>query len=141
MARERLPNRRECETVEFSHGGADFTMTAGCYPGGKIGEIFVNAGHANSALDALASDAAIAVSFALQTRRRSCDHAQRHEAQQPRPNLPRQSARRSIASRLYHEHQRNCRICNLPFIPDHHNTRFAPRFVRPGQRHQGAKNG
>lgn len=41
-------------------------MTAGRYPDGGLGEIFINAGHANSALDALASDAAIAVSFALQ---------------------------------------------------------------------------
>jgi hypothetical protein len=39
---------------------------AGRYPDGRPGEIFINAGHANSALDALASDAAIAVSFALQ---------------------------------------------------------------------------
>jgi hypothetical protein len=65
-ARERLPNRRSCETIAFDHGGASFTMTAGQYRDGRIAELFVNAGLANSALDALASDAAIAVSFALQ---------------------------------------------------------------------------
>lgn len=64
--RDRLPNRRACETISFGHGGADFTMTAGHYDDGRIGEIFINAGHANSALDALASDAAIAISFAIQ---------------------------------------------------------------------------
>ncbi|SHH38404.1 hypothetical protein [Bradyrhizobium erythrophlei] len=64
--RERLPDRRACETVAFEHRGADFTMTAGHYADGRVGEIFINAGHANSALDALASDAAIAISFALQ---------------------------------------------------------------------------
>lgn len=64
--RERLPNRRACETIAFEHRGADFTMTAGRYADGRTGEIFINAGHANSALDALASDAAIAISFALQ---------------------------------------------------------------------------
>jgi hypothetical protein len=64
--RRRLPNRRACETVAFQHNGADFTMTLGLYPDGRLGEIFVNAGHANSALDALASDAAISISFALQ---------------------------------------------------------------------------
>jgi len=64
--RERLPDRRDCETISFKHNGADFTMTAGRYPDGRLGEIFINAGHANSALDALASDAAIAISFALQ---------------------------------------------------------------------------
>jgi hypothetical protein len=41
-------------------------MTVGRYADGRPGEVFVNAGHANSALDALASDAAIAISFALQ---------------------------------------------------------------------------
>ena len=65
-ARERLPNKRAAETVDFRHSGCDFTMTAGTYPDGRPGEIFINAAHANSTLDVLASDAAIAVSFALQ---------------------------------------------------------------------------
>jgi hypothetical protein len=65
-ARQRLPNRRPSETTSFEHGGASFTMTAGRHLDGRIGEIFINAAHANSALDALASDAAIAISFALQ---------------------------------------------------------------------------
>lgn len=41
-------------------------MTAGRYVDGRLGEIFIGAAHANSLLDALASDAAIAISFALQ---------------------------------------------------------------------------
>ncbi|MGY4409119.1 hypothetical protein ACVWW4_000855 [Bradyrhizobium sp. LB7.1] len=65
-SRQLLPNRRESETLSFEHSGADFTMTAGRYRDGRLGEIFINAGHANSMLDALASDAAIAISFALQ---------------------------------------------------------------------------
>jgi hypothetical protein len=65
-AREYLPNRRANQIVALEHGGADFTVTAGFYVDGRIGEIFINAGLANSALDALASDAAIAISFALQ---------------------------------------------------------------------------
>ncbi|MGY3358832.1 hypothetical protein ACVWZK_005495 [Bradyrhizobium sp. GM0.4] len=64
--RHRLPNRRASETLSFEHAGADFTMTAGRYPDGRLGEIFIGAAHANSMLDALASDAAIAISFALQ---------------------------------------------------------------------------
>jgi hypothetical protein len=64
--RNRLPNRRACETSSFEHQGAGFTMTVGRYPDGRIGEIFISAAHANSALDALASDAAIAISFAMQ---------------------------------------------------------------------------
>jgi hypothetical protein len=64
--RQRLPNKRACETIAFEHCGANFTMTAGRYGNGQLGEIFMNAAHANSALDAIISDAAIAVSFALQ---------------------------------------------------------------------------
>jgi hypothetical protein len=64
--RTRLPNRRACETTAFEHGGASFTMTAGRYEDGRIGEAFINAGHANSALDFLISDAAILLSIALQ---------------------------------------------------------------------------
>ena len=66
LARDRLPNRRACETIAFEHGGAAFTLSIGTYPDGRPGEVFVNSTHANSALDALASDAAIAVSIALQ---------------------------------------------------------------------------
>lgn len=45
-------------------------MTTGRYEDGRLGEVFINASHANSALDAIISDAAIAVSFALQN---GCD--------------------------------------------------------------------
>jgi hypothetical protein len=64
--RERIPNRRYCETSTFEHAGADFTMSIGRYPDGRPGELFIGAALANSALDALASDASIAISFALQ---------------------------------------------------------------------------
>ena len=66
LRRDRLPDRRACETSSFEHAGADFIMSIGRYPDGRVGEVFIGAGHANSALDALASDAAIAISFALQ---------------------------------------------------------------------------
>jgi len=64
--RDRLPNRRACETSSFKHAGADFTLSVGRYPDGKIGELFIAVGLPNSALDALASDAAILASLALQ---------------------------------------------------------------------------
>jgi hypothetical protein len=40
--RERLPNRRACESFEFRHGGLDFTLTAGFYPDGRVAEIFLS---------------------------------------------------------------------------------------------------
>ena len=35
-ARDRLPGRRYCETSPFEHAGADFTMSIGRYPDGRI---------------------------------------------------------------------------------------------------------
>ena len=65
-ARQRLPNRRTAITTTFDRDGARFEMTAGFYPDGRVGEIFLNADRANSLLDFLMSDAAILASFALQ---------------------------------------------------------------------------
>lgn len=66
LARDRLPNRRACETSAFEHAGARYRLTVGFYPDGRPGEIFVNHDCSTSLLDVLASDAAIAVSLALQ---------------------------------------------------------------------------
>jgi hypothetical protein len=65
-ARERLPNRRAAISSTFERDGASFELTAGFYPDGRPGEIFLNADRANSLLDFLMSDAAILASIALQ---------------------------------------------------------------------------
>lgn len=65
-ARDRLPNRRAAISTSFERDGARFEMTAGYYPDGRAGEIFLNADRANSLLDFLMSDAAILASLALQ---------------------------------------------------------------------------
>lgn len=65
-ARNRLPNRRNAISTSFERDGAQFEMTAGFYPNGNLGEIFLNADRANSLLDFLMSDAAILASLALQ---------------------------------------------------------------------------
>ena len=64
--RNRLPNRRSAVSTSFERDGASFEMTAGYYPDGRVGEVFVNADRANSLLDFLMSDAAILASLALQ---------------------------------------------------------------------------
>jgi hypothetical protein len=64
--RNRLPNRRSAETLAFERDNLKYQMTIGLYPDGRIGEIFLNAEHANSLLDVLAHDAAIIASIALQ---------------------------------------------------------------------------
>jgi len=65
-ARERLPNRRPAITTTYERDGGRFEMTAGFYPDGRVGEVFLNADRANSLLDFLMSDAAILASLALQ---------------------------------------------------------------------------
>jgi hypothetical protein len=64
--RNRLPNRRSAISTSFERDGARFEMTAGFYPDGRPGEIFLNADRASSLLDFLMSDAAILASIALQ---------------------------------------------------------------------------
>jgi hypothetical protein len=64
--RDRLPDRRSAISTSFERDGARFEMTAGFYPDGRPGEIFLNADRANSLLDFLMSDAAILASIAMQ---------------------------------------------------------------------------
>src|SRR5262245_23472073 len=64
--RQRLPNRRACETFDIEAGGLRYTATLGFYPDGRIGEIFVNNHKAGSQAGIMASDAAVAASIALQ---------------------------------------------------------------------------
>ena len=65
-ARDRLPNRRQSETIAFERDGSRYCLTVGHFPDGRPGEVFLNADRANSLLDVLASDAAILASLALQ---------------------------------------------------------------------------
>jgi hypothetical protein len=65
-ARAQLPNRRRCESFEFRHAGLDFTLAAGFYPDGRVGEIFLSSRKPGSPIEAIARDAAVTVSIALQ---------------------------------------------------------------------------
>jgi hypothetical protein len=66
MSRQRLPNRRQCETFEFTHAGLDFTLCAGFYPDGRIAEIFLSSNKPGSPIEAIARDGTVTVSIALQ---------------------------------------------------------------------------
>jgi hypothetical protein len=65
-ARQRLPNRRACESFNIRHDGFAFTASAGFYPGGRVAEIFLSSDKPGSPVEAAARDSAIAVSIALQ---------------------------------------------------------------------------
>jgi hypothetical protein len=64
--RQRLPNRRESETFGFEHAGLRYTATASWFADGRLGELFITNGKADSQADANARDAAIVASIALQ---------------------------------------------------------------------------
>ena len=66
MMRRKLPQRRGAVAIEFEHAGHRFRMQAGYFADGALGEIFLDAQKQNSALDAVAADAAILISLLLQ---------------------------------------------------------------------------
>jgi hypothetical protein len=65
-ARERLPNRRQCESFEFRHAGHPFTLCAGFYADGRIAEIFLSSHKPGSPIESIARDVAVTVSISLQ---------------------------------------------------------------------------
>jgi hypothetical protein len=65
-ARQRLPNRRLCETFSFEHGGLKYTASIARYAGGELAEIFVSNHKSGSDADAAAKESAVICSIALQ---------------------------------------------------------------------------
>jgi hypothetical protein len=66
LTRQTLPNRRRCETLEIEHAGHRFSLTFSRYNDGRPAEIFLSSRHIGSPLEAIARDAAVTVSLALQ---------------------------------------------------------------------------
>jgi hypothetical protein len=64
--RERLPDRRGAELVDFEHEGRKWTVTVGRFADGRIAEVFID-GPKESPIIALAQDGALAASLALQS--------------------------------------------------------------------------
>ena len=64
--RERLPQRRASITFTFELDGFSYAATAGFYPNGRIGEVFLGAAKDGTSLSIATRDSAIALSFALQ---------------------------------------------------------------------------
>lgn len=66
MTREVLPNRRRSEILSFEHDGHRFTATVGGFDDGRPAEVFLSAGKAGTAIEAMARDLAVITSIALQ---------------------------------------------------------------------------
>jgi hypothetical protein len=64
--RERLPNRRAHELLDFEHAGFRFTLGIGRFPDGRLAEVFLNCSKGGTPIDVNARDAAIVASLALQ---------------------------------------------------------------------------
>jgi hypothetical protein len=65
-ARERLPNRRSCETFSFVCNDLDYTATISRFADGRLAEIFLQNRRSNSHSDAAAKDSGVVCSIALQ---------------------------------------------------------------------------
>lgn len=66
MIRQRLPNRRAHELVNFEHEGQRFVGGIGRFDDGRIAEMFINGHKFGSAAEATAQEAALVASLALQ---------------------------------------------------------------------------
>jgi hypothetical protein len=64
--RQRLPNRRGHELLDFEHGGIRYTAGVGWFEDGSLAEIFLNTRKHGTAIDVNARDAAVAASLLLQ---------------------------------------------------------------------------
>jgi len=64
--RKRLPKRRPSQTISFAVGGAEGYLTAGSYPDGGLGEVFLKLGKQGSTLAGMMDAFSLAISIALQ---------------------------------------------------------------------------
>jgi hypothetical protein len=64
--RERLQNRRACETFNFECNGQTYSATVGRFDDGRLAEIFLGNAKAGSHSDSAAKDSAVVASIALQ---------------------------------------------------------------------------
>ena len=66
MPRERLPDRRQSETVDLWHGGRRYHVTIGQYDDDRPGEVFLHGAKPGSDVDLLRDDIGVLMSRLLQ---------------------------------------------------------------------------
>jgi hypothetical protein len=64
--RQRLPDRRLCESISFECGGLAYVASISRFPNGDLGEIFISNHKAGSDADSACKDSAVVASIALQ---------------------------------------------------------------------------
>ena len=60
-----LPQRRSAETFDLVFRNQPVTITAGFYPDGSLGEVFIDSAKSGADLQNIAHDAAVVISLAL----------------------------------------------------------------------------
>jgi hypothetical protein len=66
MIRRTLPQRRASETFDLRFWNQSFTVSVGFFDDGTPGEVFVNSHKSGGDVEAIARDAAVVISLALQ---------------------------------------------------------------------------
>ena len=66
MKRRLLPQRRRAETFDLVFRNQPVTITAGFFPDGTLGEVFIDTGKSGADLAHVTRDAAVVISLALQ---------------------------------------------------------------------------
>ncbi len=66
MPRERLPDRRQAETVDLHYGGRRYHLSIGEYDDGRPGEVFIHGAKPGSDTDLLCDDIGVLISRLLQ---------------------------------------------------------------------------
>lgn len=64
--RQRLLDRRACETRQFEHGGFTYVASIGRFANGDLAEVFLSGPKIGTDVQAAARDASIVASLALQ---------------------------------------------------------------------------
>lgn len=66
MTRDRLPNRRERETFSIDYRGRQFIAGVSRFGDGRLAELFISTAKSGEDMQAIARDAAVTASLALQ---------------------------------------------------------------------------
>jgi hypothetical protein len=66
MSRKTLPLRRHCETFDIGYNSTQYTISVGLYENQEVAEVFITGAKAGSEFEAVARDAAVVLSIALQ---------------------------------------------------------------------------
>lgn len=64
--RQRLPDRRQCETLEFDHSGFRYLAGIGRFHNGNLAEVFLSGPKTGTDVASAARDSSIVASIALQ---------------------------------------------------------------------------